>query len=105
MVPITSLSFWDTRIITVKMLKLNMIILMFLSTSLAMSPGMEQTYFKRIMFSDSIWDEHYSKQEFHLAAGENGAVECGTMCSMRGDNCVLFQYDPIDGRCTLAKVK
>ena len=74
--------------------------------NIAHTAGTDQTLFKRISFSDSIWSNHYSKEEFQLlAAGENGVVECGTMCSIREDDCVLFKYDPGDGTCILSKVR
>ena len=81
-----------------------MLLVIIFSMYLSISSGMDQNLFKRIIFSDSIWENDYSKTEFQLAAGENGAVECGTMCSMRDDNCDLFMFDPEDGKCTLAKV-
>ena len=61
--------------------------------------------FEMILFSDSIWSNDMDKTIFSLAASDGGLTECGVLCSVRKDNCRLFQFDLADGTCTIAKEK
>ena len=59
--------------------------------------------FKKVLFSDSIWADNYTKTNFQLKASNDGLIDCGTICSLRKDQCPVFKFDPLDGTCSIAK--
>ena len=59
--------------------------------------------FKKVLFSDSIWEDKYTKSTYQLKASNDGLIDCGTICSLRKDNCALFKFDPLNGICSIAK--
>ena len=59
--------------------------------------------FKKTLFSNSIWEANYTKTSVMLKASNEGLVDCGVLCSRKGDHCPLFRFDPLNGNCSLAK--
>ena len=80
-------------------------ILLFCLQGLIYGQEMGTDRFERILFSDSIWSKDMDKTIFKLSANDEGAKECGVICSVRKDNCPLFQFDLTGGTCTIAKEK
>ena len=59
--------------------------------------------FERVIFSDIIWKDHYTKVTHTLAANNEGLKECGVICSLRKEHCPLFRFVVSDGACKLAQ--
>ena len=53
---------------------------------------MGQSTFKLMMFSDSIFEENYSKTNLQLT-GDDALKNCGTICSVKEDDCQLFKFE------------
>ena len=64
---------------------------------------MKGDLFKKVIFPDSIWADNYTKTNYQLKVSNDGLIECGTICSLRKDQCPLFKFDPMYGTCSIAK--
>ena len=64
----------------------------------------QQCRFKLLNFSDAIFEANYEKTSLKFT-GDDALKNCGTMCSVKGEDCQLFKYDKAQGKYSLRNLE